>query len=536
MIQKTRFGVVKVALIAAGLLSSATGAFGADFAGAGAAIPDNVAAGVNIPFNVSGITPSVGAVRISVNLTHGFVGDLRATLISPGGTARLVLFSRTGFKGSSNSGIAGNFSGNYVFDDVAGADLWAAISVLNSEQTVPPGTYRTSTGGKPGLSDQGGCATFLGRAFSGLSGAQVNGTWTLNIADLALGNSGVVNSAVLSIDQQARLFADGFEDSIPPAPTSSVTGNCKKSYFDYTGSGLASYVVVRNTSGGPGGAITWFVKDNDGTLLGAEQNFVHGISTDTFLDGDFDGDGIADAVLFRPSLGAFLVRRSSRPNDSLLTIPLGQVGDDAKHIGDYDGDGVSDAAVYRAGASVGVASQTLIRLSSTGLIRTLVTGENGAFASGGSDFNGDGKADVAIQSNLGGGVARFRIFDGVTGTQFADFNFGTPTDVIVAGNHFGSPLADVTTIRAVSGSVNWTTRDTATGVGQPTVVLGASATDFVLSGDYDGDGLDDYATWRPSSTAGQSKFTVRKSATPATPVELFFGASGDFPVANGRSH
>lgn len=536
MIQNTGFCVIKATLMAAALLCGASGAFAADFAGAGAVIPDNVAAGVNIPFNVSGITPSVGAVRISVNLTHSFVGDLRATLISPGGTARLVLFSRTGFKRSTSSGISANLGGNYVFDDVAGTDLWAAVSGLTTAQVVPPGTYRTSTGGKPALSNQGGCTTFLGRAFSGLSGAQVNGTWTLNIADLVSGDTGVVNSAILSVDQPLRLFADGFEDAAPPVPTSSVTGNCVKSYFDYTGGGLASYVLVRNTGGGPTGAITWFIKDNDGTLTGTEQNFVHGIATDSFVDGDFDGDGIADAVVYRPSLGAFLVRRSSRPNDTVLTIPLGQVGDDTKQIGDYDGDGVSDAAVYRAGASAGLASQTLIRLSSTGLIRTLVTGENGAFASGGSDLNGDGKADMAIQSNAGGGAGRFRFFDGVSGSQFADFNFGTPTDVIVTGNHFGSALADVTTIRGIGGSINWSTRDTGTGVGQPAVILGASATDFILTGDYDGDGLDDYATWRPNSTAGQSKFIVRKSASPATPVELFFGANGDYPVANGRTH
>jgi len=199
-------------------------------------------------------------------------------------------------------------------------------------------------------------------------------------------------------------------------------------------------VVVRNTGGGAGGALTWLVKDNDGTLVGTEHTYLHGVATDSLIDGDFDGDGIADATAYRPSIGAFLVRRSSRPTDALLTIPLGQVGDDPAQVGDYDGDGVSDAAVYRAGASVGLASQTLIRLSSTGAIRTLVTGESGAFASGGSDFNGDGRADMAIQTNAGGGAGRYRLFDGVTGAQFADFNFGTPTVVSIRPRHLASQL------------------------------------------------------------------------------------------------
>ncbi|HWS25025.1 MAG TPA: hypothetical protein VN259_00500 [Xanthomonadales bacterium] len=508
----------------------------ADFAGGGAVIPDNLPAGANINFSVSGIAGSVGRVRIGINMTHSFIGDLRATLISPGGTARLVLFSRAGIKGAGAFGSSANLAGNYIFDDSANSDLWATIAPLATSATVAPASYRSSTGGSVGLSSQGGCSTYLSLAFGGLSGAQVNGTWTLNIADLAGGDTGSVTSTLLTIDPATQLFASGFEDAGPGPVASSVRGSCDKAHFDYAGTGLSSYVLVRNTGGGSGGAITWFIKDNDGSVGGAERNFLHGVSTDTFVDGDFDGDGIADATAWRPSLGAYLVRRSSRPGDSVLTIPLGQSGDGATHIGDYDGDGISDPAVYRAGASAGLPSSMLIRLSSTGQVRTLATGENGAFASGGADLNGDGRADVLIQSNAGGGVARFRFFDGTSGAQFADVNFGTPTDVIITGNHFGSTLADITVVRGVAGVLNWTTRDTATGVGQPTVAFGASATDFPLSGDFDGDGRDDYAVWRPNATPGLSKFVVRRSSSPAVPLELPFGQNGDYPVANSRSN
>ena len=508
----------------------------ADFAGGGAVIPDSTPAGVNINFSVSGIAGPVGRVKIGINMTHTFTGDLRATLISPGGTARLVLFSRAGFKRSGQVGASANLAGNYIFEDTANNDLWATIAPLGINATVPPGSYRSSTGGAVGLSNQGGCSTLLSLAFGGLSGAQVNGTWTLNIADLASGDTGSVTSTLLTVDPAVQLFASGFEDAGPGPVASGVRGSCDKAFFDYAGTGLSSYVLVRNTGGGPDGAITWFIKDNDGGAAGAERSFVHGIASDRFVDGDFDGDGIADATVWRGSLGAYLVRRSSRPGDSLLTIPLGQNSDGVTHIGDYDGDGISDPAVYRPGASAGLPSSMLIRLSSTGQIRTLTTGENGAFASGGADLNGDGRADVLIQSNAGGGVARFRFFDGSSGAQFADVNFGTPTDVIITGNHFGSTLADITVVRGVAGVMNWTTRDTATGVGQPAVGFGVSATDFPLSGDFDGDGLDDYAVWRPSTTVGQSKFIVRRSSSTAVPFELPFGQNGDSPVANSRTN
>ena len=181
-------------------------------------------------------------------------------------------------------------------------------------------------------------------------------------------------------------------------------------------------------------------------------------------------------------------------------------------------------------------SRTLVKLSGGGADRNLVTGENGSFASGGVDYTGDGIADMAIQTNAGSGVASFRIFNGLNGTLAQTFNFGTPTDIIITGNHSGSDVADITTFRGLSGQLSWTTRDTGSGIGQPSVLFGASATDFGLSGDYDGDGLDDYALWRPSATAGQSKFIVRPSASPGTPIEIPLGLNGDYPVANSRSH
>lgn len=508
----------------------------ADFAGAGVVIPDNAPAGANVVFNVSGIAGPVGHVKVSITMTHTFIGDLRATLISPGGMARLVLFSRAGNKRIGPAGTSANLAGTYAFDDLANADLWATISALGTNQALPSNSYRTSTSGQPNQSNHGGCSTYLDLAFGGLSGGQVNGAWTLNIADLASGDSGSVTAALLTIDPPAQIFASGFEDGAPGPMASAVRGACTRSFFDYTGTGMASYVVARNTGGGASGAVTWFVKDNDFTATGVEQNFVHGIASDFLLDGDFDGDGIGDATVYRATLGAFLVRRSSRPSDTVLSIPLGQSGDDPSHIGDYDGDGISDGAVYRAGASAGQASTMLIRLSSTGQVRTLTVGENGAFASGGSDLNGDGKADIGIQSNAGGGVARFRFYDGTTGVQFSDVNFGTPTDVYITGNHFGSALGDITLLRSSAGAFNWTTRDTGAGVGQPTVIFGTSTTDFGLTGDYDGDGLDDYAVWRPSVNAGQSKFIVRRSASPAVPFEVILGQSGDAPVAKGRNH
>ncbi len=519
------------ALLVFGVVANLGTACAADFAGGGiGVIPDATPAGRDVTFNVSGFTDPIGNVRLKLDITHSFQSDLRATLISPAGVARLIVFARTGYRRATATGVGANFLGEYIFED-GGKDFWVAVETA-AAGNVPNGRYRASTAGgvfPTFRTDQGGCATSFEHVFGGLPPANVNGTWTLNIADVVGGDIGNINAATLSISsQQDALFRSGFDPS--------VRGTCRLAWLDLTGTGRTSYVTVRNTGGGAGGAVTWFVKTNDAVGGGATTSFVHGISTDRFLTGDWDGDGIGDAAVWRPGSPAqFIVRPSSRPT-RLLTQDFGVTGDDPSSVGDYDGDRRSDFVVFRSGATSGAPSRTLIRPSGGGPDRDLVTGENGSFPSGGVDYSGDGIADMAVQANAGAGVASFRLYNGVSGTLFQSFNFGAPTNVIITGNHVGDATGDVTVIASVAGAINWTTRDTATGVGQPTVILGASATDFALSGDYDGDGLDDYAVWRASATAGQSRFVVRQSATPAVPLEVLFGQNGDFPVGNARSH
>ncbi|MBK8068778.1 MAG: proprotein convertase P-domain-containing protein [Rhodanobacteraceae bacterium] len=524
--------------MALGLL--ATGAASAvDYAGTGVgAIPDNDPQGRTVNFNTTGFQGPLKHVRLSLNLTHTYVGDLRITLNAPSGIARLVILAKVGNKRSTSLGASSNLGGFYVFDDALGGDLWATAQPLSTSQTIPEGAYRTSTAGAPGVSDVGGCSTHLDLAFGGLSSAQASGNWTVNIVDTANNDTGSVNSATLTLEPAPSMFASGFEtvSNGPGAAASAAAGICKKAFFDYTGDGRSDFATLRNTGGGANGQITWTILESTGSGTGATFIFPHGLASDFFLDGDYDGDGIADLAVWRAAEGMLYVRRSSRPADFNLLIPHGQSGDNPNTMGDYDGDGVTDATMYREGASAGNPSFFLIRLSSTGQIRTLVAGENGAFPTGGIDLNGDTRADIGVQTNGGGGNGRFRLFDGTSGFNFLDTNFGTPSDVIVPGNHAGNLRGDITVARGVMGSINWTTRETVTGVAQPTVILGNSGIDFILTGDYDGDGLDDYAVWRPSSTPGESKFIVRRSTNTATPLEVPAGQQGDFPVARSRNN
>lgn len=517
------------ALLAA-LLPCAPIAHAIDYPGTGVgAIPDNNATGLTISFNAAGFGQQVGDVRLQLTMTHTFVRDLTATLTSPSGVSRLIVFGRVGLR-TTGAGGSADLSGTYAFSD-SGKDFWATAAPLANAAIIPPGNYRTSTGaaGTVGQTNNyGGCQTSLTGAFLALSAADASGTWTLNIADLQAGDNGNVTAATLSLSPLPDIVSrNGFE----VAPL----GVCTKTALDFTGSGRASYVVVRNTGGGPTGAITWFIKDNDLAGVGVETSFVHGISGDFFLTGDWDGDGIADAGVWRAgAVGQFIIRLSSRPTRP-LTLPFGTSGDDPTIVDDFNGDGLTDFVVFRPGATSGAVSRTLMLLNNSTVQRDFATGVNGSFPLSG-DYNGDGAADIGVQSNAGGGNAAFQLFNGLSGTPEGSFTFGTPTDVIVDGNHSGNAVDDVTVIRASSGNILWNTRDGSTGIAQTQVTHGLSASDFVLGGDYDGDGLDDHAVWRASATPGQSKFVIRRSTLPATPLEVFFGLQGDYPIGNVRTH
>ncbi len=514
-------------LLACCMLSAAVSARAADFAGSNlGAIPDNNPAGRDVTFNVAGMTGSLADVQVTMTVAHSYVRDLDVVLISPLGIARRVLFSRVGYNATGGDNDLG---ATYVFND-RGRDWWGAVA---AGTPVVAGEYRASTAGNPGNPIKtGGCTSPLTFAFDTLSDVQINGAWTLHVADVQGGDTGTVSAASLRLLTNAdALFTSGFDGF--------VRGSCVHAQFDYTGSNRSSFVVVRNTGGGATGAVTWFIRDNDGTAAGGpDRSYLVGQANDFFVGGDFDGDNVWDPAIWRSGTpGHYMVRLSSRPaNAPLLELDYGQTGDDPTHAGDYDGDGKSDFALYRAGAQAGDPSFMVIKLSSTGAERILPSGMNGYFAAGGSDITGDVRADVAMQSNAGGGVAKFDIHDGTNGAIVDTFNFGTPTDVIVCGNHSGSALADTTVTRSSGGNIIWETHESGSGTNLAPVNFGLSATDFRLSGDFDGDGYDDYAVWRPNATPGSSKFSIRPSATPGSPVDVPFGQNGDYPVENSRSH
>ncbi|HVE59034.1 MAG TPA: VCBS repeat-containing protein [Pyrinomonadaceae bacterium] len=303
---------------------------------------------------------------------------------------------------------------------------------------------------------------------------------------------------------------------------------------DFDGNGKTDFAVVRNTGGGPGGQITWFINLNG---VGTTYASAWGISGDFFTPVDFDGDNKTDIAIWRagaPTVAAFYILQSA--TNTVRIEAFGQTGDDPSVVDDYDGDGKADPAVYRAGANSGDPSTWFYRGSlsnPSGNVTYVNWGQNGDFPAPG-DYDGDGKNDFVVQRNNGGGQARFWMLQTTAG--FNSIVFGTPTDVIVPGDYDGDGKTDLAVVRGSAGQYNWYVRPSSTGAisGAPTAIFGASATDFPAQGDYDGDGKTEPAIWRPSATPGASAFWALGSTSGAFSVP--FGQNGDYPVANYNRH
>ncbi len=147
-------------------------------------IPDGTGAAVDRTITIPD-TFSVGDVRLSLNLTHGFIGDLMVTLTHGPQTA--TIFHRVGL---GTLGSDATLHGIFDFTDSAPATIWAQAPTPASGHPVPPGSYLCS--------DALANPVSLRQTFSGTSAA---GAWSLHIVDASSGYSGTLHAWSLTLDR-----------------------------------------------------------------------------------------------------------------------------------------------------------------------------------------------------------------------------------------------------------------------------------------------------------------------------------------------
>ena len=165
---------------------------------------------------------------------------------------------------------------------------------------------------------------------------------------------------------------------------------------------------------------------------------------------DFDGDGIRDFGVFRPSTAEwFILGTATGSQQFTFGAPASSGLGDTPVPADFDGDGKTDPAVYRKGTA-----EWLVFGSATGL-QTRVFGAPSASGLGDlpvpADFDGDGKADLAIYRQATG---EWFIFGSATGFQTRAF--GAPAssglgDTPVPGDFDGDGKADLALFRGSTG-------------------------------------------------------------------------------------
>lgn len=165
------------------------------------AIPDG--GFVDKTFTVAGITTPLKKVVVSLHITHTADSDLDISLIGPDGTT--VNLS------SDNGGTSDDYGTDCVDDrDRTTFDSTALLRPVITSGTAPfVGTYRP----EQSLT-----------VFNEKSGADVNGTWTLRIADDAAGAVGSIRCCSLLLYPTACTPGSGICELCPDVTIKSYTG------------------------------------------------------------------------------------------------------------------------------------------------------------------------------------------------------------------------------------------------------------------------------------------------------------------------
>jgi hypothetical protein len=280
---------------------------------------------------------------------------------------------------------------------------------------------------------------------------------------------------------------------------------------DFDGDGLTDAAVYRPSTG------TWFSLDSaTRNQTYAARGWGAQAEGDVPVRGDFDGDGVIDPTVFRPGTGTWFVLKSSANYTDWAWFGWG-AADDVLVPGDYDGDGTADAAVYRPSAGT-----WYVRPSSGATPWSLTFGETGDIPVPG-DYDGDTKTDIAVYRQTNGTWFIATSSSGFAGWYCRGWGSQAQGDVPVPGDYDGDGKTDVAVYRPAYGT--WlilmsTTNDTALmwdGWG--------TATDQPVPGDYDGDGKADFAVYRASS----GTWFVKPSSG-ATPWNVVFGETGDLAL------
>ena len=256
---------------------------------------------------------------------------------------------------------------------------------------------------------------------------------------------------------------------------------------------------------------------------------------------DFDGDTRGDFAVWRPATGEWFVQTNpSGLRAGSIVRQWGLPGDKPLR-GDYDGDGQLDLVVWRPGEGNWYLCYSADSYSCS-TPRVQQFGLPGDYPLSG-DIDGDEKNDFIVwRPLLQNGpvyiIGQWYYLNSATG-ESGTFQFGLPGDIPVIADFDGDGQDDAAVYRPASGE--WFVRTFLSGQSIAVRPQWGLPGDHPLPADYDGDGKADVAVWRPSNGTWyvrSSRQDTDPFAQSSTGIAIQYGLPGDKPIAgsfNGSS-
>jgi hypothetical protein len=350
-----------------------------------------------------------------------------------------------------------------------------------------------------GIPLRGAALTLSNSSGGGTFNTTTRNDGTYLFEDIPVGSTYVMTPAKsgYTFNPPTRTF--NLEDNLNGADFTALSdaAHSRNVVNDFDGDGISDYAVYRPSEG------VWYILQSTTNSMRTE---IFGVASDIPVAADYDGDGKTDVALWRESEGNWYIKQSS--DGGVATRKYGQAGDIPVY-GYYDDDAKVDLAVFRSGT-------WWINTSSNNATQTVNWGIS-TDRPVPQDYDGDGKTDIGVFRPSSGTWYVIKSANGAYHIQ----QFGLNNDLPALGDFDGDGRSDLSVYRA--SDTTWYTMESANSLfkAQPYGLSG----DKIMTGDYDGDGKSDMTVFRPSNSTWYVNSTLDQSM-----MTNHWGKTGDLPV------